>query len=201
MEEQNKGIEKMTDTDEQLVRETRNGNKDAFEEIVKRYYQNILNFMLHFLGDRELAKDLSQECFLKLFQNIESFRGESKLDTYIYSIAKNLCFQHHRKAKVEKAFGLDSDLNEIKDDGKELLSDTAPNPLEAIINKETLSLVLKSIRSLPLEQRVVFILSERQNLSYAEIAKILKCPVGTVASRKWQAVKSLKEKLKKVLKD
>jgi len=191
----------MTITDEQLVRETRNGNKDAFEEIVKRYYKKILNFIFHFLGDKELAEDLSQECFCNLFQNIGSFRGESKLDTYIYSIAKNLCFQHHRKAKVEKSFELDSDLIKIKDDGKELLSDTASNPLEAIINKETLSLVLKSIRSLPLEQRVVFLLSEQQNLSYAEIAKILKCPVGTVASRKWQAVKSLKEKLKKVLKD
>lgn len=201
MEEQNKGIEKMTDTDEQLIEKVKSGNKDVFGVIVERYYKNVLNFTFHLLGDKELAKDLSQECFLKFFQNIESFRGESKLDTYIYSIAKNLCFQHHRKAKVEKTFELDSDLNEINYDGKELLSDTASNPLEAIINKETLSLVLKSIRSLPLEQRVVFLLSEQQNLSYAEIAKILKCPVGTVASRKWQAVKSLKEKLKKVLID
>lgn len=191
----------MTVTDEQLVKEVNQGNRNAFEVIVKKYYQKILNFIFHFLGDKELAQDLSQECFIKLFQNMESFRGESRLDTYIYSIAKNLCFQYHRKTKVEKSFGLDSDLNEIKNEGKEVLSDTASNPLEAIINKETLSLVLKSIRSLPLEQRVVFILSERQNLSYAEIAKILKCPVGTVASRKWQAVKSLKEKLEKVLKD
>lgn len=191
----------MTVTDEQIVKEVNQGNKNAFEVIVKKYYQKILNFIFPFLGDKELAQDLSQECFIKLFQNIESFRGESRLDTYIYSIAKNLCFQYHRKTKVEKSFGLDSDLNEIKDEGKEVLSDTASNPLEAIINKETLSLVSKSIRSLPLEQRVVFILSERQNLSYAEIAKILKCPVGTVASRKWQAVKSLKEKLENVLKD
>jgi RNA polymerase sigma-70 factor (ECF subfamily) len=70
-----------------------------------------------------------------------------------------------------------------------------------MINKETLDLIFGSINSLPLEQRLVFLLSEQQDLSYADIAKILKCPVGTVASRKWQAVKSLKEKLKNVLKD
>jgi RNA polymerase sigma-70 factor (ECF subfamily) len=195
----------MTVTDEQLVKEVNQGNKNAFEVIVKRYYQKILNFMFHFLGDKELAKDLSQECFLKLFQNMGSFRGESKLDTFIYSIAKNLCFQHHRRAKIEsnrvKLFEFDCDLNEVKDYEKKTLPDTTPNPLDAMINKETVDLIFRSISSLPLEQRLVFLLSEQQDLSYADIAKILKCPVGTVASRKWQAVKSLKEKLKNVLKD
>jgi RNA polymerase sigma-70 factor (ECF subfamily) len=195
----------MTVPDEQLVKEVNQGNKNAFEVIVKRYYQKILNFMFHFLGDKELAKDLSQECFLKLFQNMESFRGESKLDTFIYSIAKNLCFQHHRKTRLQpnlaKSCKFDCDLNEVKDYEKETLPDTTPNPLDAMINKETQDLIFGSISSLPLEQRLVFLLSEQQDLSYADISKILKCPVGTVASRKWQAVKSLKEKLKNVLKD
>jgi RNA polymerase sigma-70 factor (ECF subfamily) len=113
----------MTVPDEQLVKEVNQGNKNAFELIVKRYYQRILNFMFHFLGDKELAKDLSQECFLKLFQNMGSFRGESKLDTFIYSIAKNLCFQHHRKAKFQPSLGksceFDCSLNEVKDYEKE----------------------------------------------------------------------------------
>jgi RNA polymerase sigma-70 factor (ECF subfamily) len=195
----------MTVPDEQLVKEVNQGNKNAFEVIVKRYYQRILNFMFHFLGDRELAKDLSQECFLKLFQNLGSFRGESKLDTFIYSIAKNLCFQHHRKARFQPNLGksceFDCSLNEVKDYEKETFSGASPNPLDAMINKETLDLIFGSISSLPLEQKLVFLLSEQQDLSYADIAKILKCPVGTVASRKWQAVKSLKEKLKNVLKD
>jgi RNA polymerase sigma-70 factor (ECF subfamily) len=195
----------MTVTDEQLVKEVNQGNKNAFEVIVKRYYQRILNFMFHFLGDKELAKDLSRECFLRLFQSMGSFRGESKLDTFIYSIAKNLCFQHHRRAKIEsnrvKLFEFDCDLNEVKDYKKGTLPDTTPNPLDAMINKETVDLIFGSISSLPLEQRLVFLLSEQQDLSYADIAKILKCPIGTVASRKWQAVKSLKEKLKNVLKD
>ena len=195
----------MTVTDEQLVKEVNQGNKNAFEVIVKRYYQKILNFMFHFLGDKELAKDLSQECFLKLFQNMGSFRGESKLDTFIYSIAKNLCLQHHRKARLQPNLGksceFDCDLNEVKDYEKETLPDVAPNPLDDMINKETLSLIFKAISSLPLELRVVFILSEQQNLSYDEIAKILNCPVGTVGSRKWRAVKILRGKLNQVLED
>lgn len=192
-------------TDEQLIKEVNQGNKNAFEVIVKRYYQKILNFMFHFLGDKELAEDLSQECFLKLFQNMGSFRGESKLDTFIYSIAKNLCFQHHRKARLQTNLGKscesDCSLNEVKDYEKETLAVVKSNPLDDMINKETLSLILKAISSLPLELRVVFILSEQQNLSYDEIAKILNCPAGTVGSRKWRAVKILRGKLKQVLKD
>jgi RNA polymerase sigma-70 factor (ECF subfamily) len=195
----------MTVTDEQLVKEVNQGNKNAFEMIVKRHYQKILNFMFHFLGDKELAKDLSQECFLKLFQNMGSFRGESKLNTFTYSIAKNLCFQHHRKARFQPNLGksceFDCDLNEVKDHEKEALPVATPNPLDAMINKETVDLIFGAISSLPLEQRLVFLLSEQQDLSYADIAKILKCPIGTVASRKYQAVKSLKEKLKNVLKN
>ena len=189
--------------DEQLVREVKSGNKDAFGVIVERYYKKVLNFIFHFLGDEQLAQDLSQECFLKLFQNMGSFRGESKLETFIYSIAKNLCFEYHRKAKGQpnfvKLFEFNGDPNKVTDGRREVMVDLVSNPLDDMINKETLSLIFKAISSLPLEQRAVFILSEQQNLSYADIAKILKCPVGTVGSRKWQAVKSLKEKLRKVL--
>jgi len=195
----------MTTNDEQLVTEVKSGNKDAFEKIVERYYKNVLNFIFHFLGDKQLAQDLSQECFLKLFQSIGSFRGESELKTFIYSIAKNLCFEYRRKAKGQpnlvELFEFNSDPNKVKDSRREVMVDLASNPLDNIIKKETLSLIFEAISSLPLEQKLVFILSEQQNLSYADIAKILKCPVGTVASRKWQAVKSLKEKLKRVLMD
>lgn len=195
----------MTVKDEQLVIQAKSGNKDAFARIVERYYKHILNFIFHFLGDEKLAQDLSQECFLKLFQKIGSFRGESKLKTFIYSIAKNLCFEYHRKAKGQpnlvKLFEFNSDPGEVKDSKREVMVDLASDPLDDMIKKETLSLIFKAISSLPLEQRAVFILSEQQNLPYADIAKILKCPIGTVASRKWQAVRSLRERLKKILKD
>ena len=172
-------MEKSNYTDEQLIKQFQEGNKLAFNELVFRYKDKILNFLYRFMYDKDVAEDLAQETFIKVYTKKDSYKEISKFSTWLYTIASNLAKTELRKIKRRKTFSIssitksDKEHNFFVDDSKE----------EEILDKNENNILHESIYSLEQDFRTIIILREIQELSYENISKILKLPLGTVKSR------------------
>ena len=185
--------------EEKLVRKAQKGDVEAFEKIISDYRSLVFNVSYRFSGNAEDAADMSQEIFIKLFKNINSFRFQSKLSTWIYKIATNTCLDIVKKKKRDlAAFSLDSDMED--EDGKSFSSevaDSAPTPDVVAERNEMTNAVNRAISMLPDDYRFAIILRDIQGLSYDDIAEVVDCSVGTVKSRISRGRKNLREILLK----
>lgn len=185
--------------EEKLVRKAQKGDVEAFEKIISDYRSLVFNVSYRFSGNAEDAADMSQEIFIKLFKNINSFRFQSKLSTWIYKIATNTCLDIVKKKKRDlAAFSLDSDMED--EDGKSFSSevaDSAPTPDVVAERNEMKNAVNRAISMLPDDYRIAIILRDIQGLSYDDIAEVVDCSVGTVKSWISRGRKNLREILLK----
>ncbi len=188
--------EKNKFSDQSLISLIKNGDKEAFNILVKRYEKKVLNILYLQLGNIPDLEDLAQEVFIKVFKNLNRFRGEAKFSTWIYRITINVAYDYKRKFK--EGYSLDEPIGEDTEDTFEkVISSEEEDPL-SIVEKEDIKKKLhKLIKELPKEYQEVLILREYEGLSYEEISEILRCPIGTVESRLYRARKELKEKLLK----
>lgn len=174
--------ENSIDTD--LLAACRNGSREAFESLFltnqKRVYSVALNF---FGGDEALAKDITQQVFLKIFYKIGEFRGESELTTWIYRMTVNACIDEQRRRR--RFFSLENFFGDFK----------TRVPDDKIHRREISAQVQKAIATLKPKFRLPILLKYAENLSYQEIAEILDCSIGTVASRLNRGHKMLAQKL------
>jgi RNA polymerase sigma-70 factor (ECF subfamily) len=177
--------------EELLIKELKSGSEAAFEELVGLYETMAFNACLAFVKNPEDAEDLSQEVFLEVYKSIGSFRGESKLSTWIYRIAATKSLDFLRKQKAQKRFavftsffGFDTD----KDKSPGLSYD---HPGVNLDNKERSIVVFKAIDTLPENQKAAFTLSKIENLSHEEIAVILNTTVSAVQSLVHRAKQNL----------
>tara|TARA_Y100000590_G_C15695839_1_gene1005068 strand:- start:1599 stop:2192 length:594 start_codon:yes stop_codon:yes gene_type:complete len=168
-------------TDEDLIKQFQNGNRQAFNELVYRYKDKILNFIYRFMNDMDVAEDLAQETFLKVYLKKDSYKEISKFSTWLYTIASNLAKTELRKLKRRKTFSI----SEITKSDKEhnLFIDYNSSSQNQKIDKNESHILHESIHSLDKDFRTIIILREIQELSYENISKILKLPLGTVKSR------------------
>ncbi len=186
----------MLQTDEQLMLSVKDGNRDAFRILTERHYANTLNFIYRFVKNRPLAEDLCQETFLRLWRCVPTYRPIAKFRTFLYHIAKNLCLKQlakeKRKPQMESLdihYGDDENCHPIV----VAAADTHSSPEALLIAKETYEAIQAAISKLSKEHQVVFRLTELQGLSYQEVAEIVQCPIGTVASRKNAAIRQLQK--------
>lgn len=174
-----------------LAQRAAKGDPAAFEEIVDRYQKMIYNVCLSKLRSREDALDVSQDTFLCAYRAIGSFRGDSKLSSWLYRICINCVVNHQRKK--ESIVSAEKDEDGV---GLELPdTDEGSDPQTALEKRERIRAIRRAIDSLPDESRQIVILREYENLSYQEIADMLGLEVGTVKSRLNRA----REKIKKIL--
>lgn len=187
------------DPDFSLVCASQKGDKAAFENLVAKYQNRIFNMLLRFISDYEMALDLSQETFLRAYQSLGSFKGESAFFTWLFRIALNVAKSKRRQViRMPKRISLSfSKTTEAPLDfpGHE------PSPDAHLIATEMQSSLQTAISSLPDEFRQAFILRDLQDLSYEEIQTILHCPIGTVRSRIHRARALLREKLSPVVEE
>ena len=166
------------------------GDKNAYEDIVRRYSSKVCSICYSVVHNYEDAQDLSQEVFLRAYAHLERFNRQSSFYTWLYRIAKNISIDHRRKfSKVHKVEPYEG--QEFYDKKKPLFG-----PREDLKDKETGEIIREAIDELPDEQKEVIVLREINGLSYNEIVKICKCSEGTVMSRLHYARKKLQEKLK-----
>jgi RNA polymerase sigma-70 factor, ECF subfamily len=186
-------------TDNDLVREFIAGNEAAFTELVTKYKDALTNYLNVMVGDYDVAVDLCQESFIRVYKNISRYSNIYQFSTWIYRIATNLAIDEmryrRRRGQVfyKNVWGRNSSKDE---DGREFeISDVRAGPGDEILRKESERVLSEAIRSLPEKYRTAFILKEIQELPYESIAKVLNCSSGTIKSRLHRARELLQRKL------
>jgi len=170
----------VTPPDEELIERFQGGDVYAFEMIVNRYKDPLLNFVYHFLGDRIDAEDVVQETFLRVYRNKHLYRNIAKFSTWIYTIAGNLAKTELRRRKRRRLFSI----SQMGFDNKDF---DVPDPLrtaDVVVDGEMKeAFIRKEIDALPVKFKEVVVLRDIDEFSYEEISDILKIPIGTVKSR------------------
>ena len=167
-------------SDEDLIERFQKGDFYAFDLIVQRYKNQLQNFIYRFVGSQEEAEDIVQETFLRVYRKRKAYKRIAKFSTWIYTIAGNLARTELRRRKRRKLFSV-TDMG--YEDRDYEISDEAYNPenhVDGLIQEE---IIQKEINDLSPKFREVIILRDVQELSYEEISKIIKVPIGTVKSR------------------
>ena len=158
----------------------RQGEQDAFEQLVRAYEKRVFALTLRMCGNPEDAAEAAQEAFLAVWQGLKFFRGESSFSTWLYRLASNACVDLlRREGRHRAAAGPSLDDEELRLE----TADPAPTPQEAAERAELRRQIENGLRALPAEYRQVLILREMHQLSYEEIGQTLSLDPGTVKSR------------------
>ena len=177
-------------SDETLLEDYRGGDHAAFETLVQRYRDELLHFLIRFLGSRAAAEDVFQETFLQVHLSADSFDVERRLKPWLFTIAANKARDYHRKNAKRSTLSLNAGVGGDGERGDfiDLLDANLPTPDAPIVDSERSRLVKDVVDDLPMHLREILLLSYFQRLSYNQIADALKIPLGTVKSRLHAAV-------------
>lgn len=178
-------------TDLELVQHAKTGNLEAFEELVKRFQKKVFYLSYRMCKDPDAADDIAQETFIKVYQNIGTFKEEYPFYTWICRICMNLAINYLRRQKfvIREA--------QLENFDQFIESQGVPDKLGEISEDEKLLETLReNIEQLPTDFKAVLILKTYENLSCTEIAGVLKIPLGTVLSRLARARERLARKMK-----
>lgn len=173
-----------------IVQQVLKGDVNAFEELVLEYEKKVYNVALRILGNSEDAADMTQEAFIKAFNSLSGFRGDSKFSVWLTRIVSNLCLDFLRSRSRRPTVSLSVEDDE-GDDVQLDIADVSQSPellLERSLTRES---VRRGLKALPEEYREILLLREIQGLSYDEIAEALNIEVGTVKSRIFRGRKKL----------
>ena len=167
-------------SDEQLIKQFQDGNRSAYNELVFRYKDRILNFLYRFMYDLDAAEDLAQETFIKVYTKKDSYREISKFSTWLYTIASNLAKTHLRKINRRQTYSVSM----LSREDREFIFKSPEQELDdSEVNRIDINMLTESIQNLDMEFRNILLLRDIQELSYEDISKILDIPLGTVKSR------------------
>lgn len=185
-------------SDEELLRRFNEGDAEAFEQLVRRFERPLYNFILRSVRRRDRADELLQDVFMKVVQRSGDFKGNSKLSTWLYTIARNLCIDHSRKMVFRRHKSLDAPGRGAESDDIPLLERTAtrerPADRTAIAN-DIRERIAVAVEELPEEQREVFLMRHVQGMPFKEIAEVVGVPENTVKSRMRYALERLQRAL------
>lgn len=181
-------------TEEAIVDRCRKQDFEAFGKLVDAYQNRVFGFVKRMAPKAEDAADVTQEVFIKAFQNFARFDGRCSVRTWLFRIAYNLCVDRSRKS--------DRSLTEIAlvdpGEGDEIdVADTRWQPEQLVIDSELMSVIENGIASMSEKLRSVLMLHDQEDMSYEEIALMLDVPIGTVKSRLFLARAHLQDVLKK----
>ena len=179
--------------DEELVALARRGDRRAFEELVDRHKQSAYHIAFDFARDREDAKDLSQDAFLKAFTHLKNFDGRSSFYTWFYRILVNLCLDYKRRQKRAPADSFDETVENDMDPSHR--PERPRSPDQQVWARQFSLRVGQALDDLPPRQRTAFVLKNHQGLSIKEIAELMETAEGTVKVHLHRAVTALRERL------
>lgn len=182
-------------TDEELLAAYQQGDPGAFELLLRRHRAPLFTFLLRMLGDRQRAEDLAQETFLRIVKGAPAWEQRARFQTWLYTIARNLCVDQGRRDRFRRADSLD----QTGPDDEPARVDSVPgreiDPARGAESARLRPLLQKALLSLPAEQREVFILREQAGVPFKEIAVLVSANENTVKSRMRYALEGLRKAL------
>ena len=184
--------------DQALVERVQQGDKQAFDVLVLKYQNKIIQLIYRYVHDPDEARDVAQDAFIKAYKAIGRFRGDSAFYTWIYRIAINTA-KNHLVASSRRPPKSDIDAQDAEQyDGATGLKEYA-TPERLLLKDEIQAAIARAIDELPDDLRTAIILRELEGLSYEEIAETMECPIGTVRSRIFRARDAIDTRLKPLL--
>lgn len=192
----------MADPEIVLIERVRNGERSAFSSLVEKYRQQAFSLCYNITGNSEDAKDILQEAFIKAYQGMKDFKGNSSFSTWLYRIVTNLCKDYLRKKnRASRILVEPATLQNDDEDVAEYIEakDTNPDPAQATVVNELKYMLDSAIGLLPERQRLAFTLKHIQGMKLDEVADILKCKVSTVKAHLFKAVRNLQRSLEPYL--
>ena len=178
-----------------LIERCKRGDIGAFNDLVRKYEKQVYNFAYRLTGNYDDANDVAQDAFLRVFNAIGTFRGDSSFSTWLFRITTNVFLDERKKAKAHPQTSLDEYLELGESSVARQIEDPSPTPEAVLEESERAQILLKAVGDLPEYQRAMVTLYHSQQKSYEEIAEIMDLPIGTVKSRLNRARLALKEKL------
>ena len=181
-------------SDEILIKKFQDGDVGAYNQLVFRFKDRLLNFIYRFVNDLDLAEDLVQDTLLKLYTHKDSYQEIAKFSTWLYTIAANLARTELRKKKRRKTFSV-TELS--REDREFIIVSSDVDPSEDLSSQDFEKNIQLALAELPDDFKTIIILRDIQELSYDEISKIVDVPLGTVKSRINRGRVKLQQLLKK----
>ncbi len=183
-------------SDEELMMECRKGDMSAFELLVRRYQDALVNYIHYTINDYHRAEDLAQETFLRVFKSASRYEPKAPFKSWLYTIATNLSKNEIRNRARRNTYFLEDMVDENEDVyHSEFMIDTRYQPDILYEKKERQQLIKKALKQLPENQRLALTLVTYQELSYEEISEILNCSIGSVKSLIHRARQNIKKLL------
>ena len=177
------------DDDYSVIRQFIDGDKSAFQILVKRHREKVRNIIYITMNNSALVDDIAQDVFITVYRNLKHFRFESQFTTWLYRVTVNRCKDYLRKMNVRKIFFPIEDGTDISE---------YSTPVET---NDISRIVMEAISKLPVKLRMPLILKDIEGFSYQEISETLKCEMGTVKSRIFRGREKLKEILQPLEKE
>lgn len=188
----------MDSTDESLIDAYCQGDKAAFSELVRRYADGMLGYLVRMSGNRQLAEDLFQETFKRVHEKAHTFAGRS-FKSWVFTIATRVAIDARRKRRRLQMVSLsrraDCSGNSDEELGAVMAADNSCNPSQKAIRAEQAEQVRQAIALLPARQRATLILAYYQQLNYRQVAEVLGCSIGTVRTQMFRALRKLADRL------
>ncbi|HQV72262.1 MAG: RNA polymerase sigma factor RpoE [Xanthomonadales bacterium] len=187
-----------SELDQALVERVKNGDKRAFDLLVRKYQHKIVSVVTRYVSDWSEAQDVAQEAFIRAYRAMGAFRGDSAFYTWIYKIAINTAKNYLVSRGRRPPIGDIAIEDAVQMDGASQLRDRA-TPERELLRQEIEQTVFGAVEDLPEELRTAITLREVDGLSYEEIAEAMNCPIGTVRSRIFRAREAIDERLRPLL--
>jgi len=178
-----------------------------FDDLYKRKYNDVINMCKKFSKESEEEQDMAQEIFMNVLKGMVKFKGDSHVDTWLFAITRNYCYNYARAKKAKKRRGYEISLNKVMESviinrtyfHEEILEDkNSPEPLENILSQEKCEQILNCVEELTTkQQQLLYTFMNNRGIIYDEVAKILKIPANTVRSRLSRTRNNLRKIIKR----
>jgi RNA polymerase sigma-70 factor (ECF subfamily) len=175
--------------DSEIVRQIQSGEAAAFDELMRRYKRPIVNFVFRMLGNAQDADEIAQDVFVRAYQNLDTYRPETKFSTWLFALAHNAAIDRLRWRARHPTESIES-APEIS---------ASSGTAEDVSAREIGEQIAAAVAKLPDDQRTAIVLAEYHGMSYAEIAAVMRCSEKSVESRLYRAKQALRERLQPLL--